>query len=326
MPWYDLPEAELRSYRTSTPEPDGLDAWWRQRLDEAGRLASDVLLSRHEPDTYGPVQVYDVEFSGARGDRIRGWFLRPASPDPVPVVVTYIGYGGGRGVPVEHLALPAVGLAAFVMDTRGQGGKWTIGATGDPGRASDGPEYPGVMTRGISRPESYYYTRLMTDAALAVEVAASFDGVDASRVGVAGTSQGGGLALAAAALRPDLVRACASDVPFLCDFARAISLSSKYPYREIADFFAQHVDLVPVAMDTLRYVDVALLARRIRADCLVSVGLMDEICPPSTVFATFNEIPSAKEIAVYPFGVHDVPNLHLERRLLFLRKRLLASE
>jgi cephalosporin-C deacetylase-like acetyl esterase len=28
MPWFDLPKAQLRPYRISTTEPEGLDAWW----------------------------------------------------------------------------------------------------------------------------------------------------------------------------------------------------------------------------------------------------------------------------------------------------------
>src|SRR3954451_8088387 len=234
----------------------------------------------------------------------------PASRDPFPVAVTSIGSGGGRGVPTEHLAFPAVGVATFVMDTRGQGGSWTVGVTGDPGGAG-GPEYPGVMTRGIANPDGYYYTRLYVDAVRAVEAAAELPGVDAQRLAVCGSSQGGGLALAAAALCPERVRVCHANVPFLCDFQRAVGLSPSYPYKEIADFLAQQTDLVDDALNTLRYVDCALLARRITADCLFSVGLMDEICPPSTVFAAYNEVPgNNKEIAVYPFGVHALPQNH----------------
>ena len=321
MAWFDLPEDQLRAYRVNTPEPEELDAWWTRHLDQARQAAAPPTYSRYAADAYGPVEVYDVEFSGARGDRIRAWLLRPAAAGPVPVAVTFIGYGGGRGVPYEHLALPAVGVASFVMDTRGQGGNWTVGVTGDPG-AGAGPEYPGVMTRGITSPDTYYYTRLYVDAARAVEVAAELPGVDGRRLAVCGTSQGGGLALAAAALCPDRIRVCQANVPFLCDFQRAVGLSPTYPYKEIADFLAQQVDLADAALNTLRYVDCALLARRITADCLISVGLMDEVCPPSTVFAAYHEIPGPKEIAVYPFGVHDLPRVHAERQLRHLCGRL----
>jgi cephalosporin-C deacetylase len=67
-------------------------------------------------------------------------------------------------------------------------------------------------------------------------------------------------------------------------------------------------------------VDCALLARRITADCLISTGLMDLVCPPSTVFAAFNEITAAKEIAVFTFGVHAVPPAHVEDQLRHLRQ------
>jgi len=156
---------------------------------------------------------------------------------------------------------------------------------------------------------------------LAVEAAAGLDGVDSDRVAVSGASQGGGLALATAALLGGAVAICHADVPFLCDISRAITLTGKMPYAEIAEFLAQQVDLVPAALDTLRYIDCALLARRITADCLLSVGLMDEVCPPSTVFAAYNEINSAKDIAVFPFGVHAVPSAHTETQLGHLRDR-----
>src|SRR5271170_2387479 len=179
MPWYDLPAEELTGYRTGTAEPADLDRWWSLRLDEARAAAREPALTRYEAGTYAPVEVYDTEFSGAGGDRIRAWYLRPAGgpQGEAPVVVKFIGYGGGRGLPAEHALLPALGYAVFVMDTRGQGGRWTTGATGDhQGGAAEGPENAQVMTRGIARPEGYYYTRLFTDAVLAVETASELAG------------------------------------------------------------------------------------------------------------------------------------------------------
>jgi cephalosporin-C deacetylase len=331
MPWYDLPLEMLREYRTSTQEPDGLDDWWARRVKAARALARPAVVTPHQPLLYDPVEVYDVEFSGGGGDRIRAWYLRPRDTPAAPVVVKFIGYGGGRGTPTEHVLLPALGYALLVMDSRGQGGRWTSGATPD-GATGTGPENSLVMTRGITSPEDYYYTRMFTDAARAVDTAIELAGsASGSRatdgapgIAVTGGSQGGALALAAAALCPDVVRVCHADVPFLCDIQRAITLAPHAPYTEIPEFLANNIGLIEPALNTLRYVDCALLARRITAATLMSVGLMDDICPPSTVFAAYNEITADKEIAVLPYSGHAWPSAHTERQLAHLREHLPA--
>ena len=321
MPWYDLPLERLREYRTQTAEPPGLDEWWAKRLDDARALGRPFELHPYQQaDLYRPLEVYDAEFSGAGGDRIRAWYIKPAAIENPPVVVRFIGYGGGRALPSDHTLLPALGYALLVMDSRGQGGRWSSGATGD---GAAGPENSQVMSRGITTPEDYYDTRMFTDAALAVDAALELSG--GRKVAVSGGSQGGGLALAAAALQRDKVAVCHADVPFLCDIQRAITLAPRAPYTEIPGFLSQNVALIPQTLETLRYVDCALLARRITAQCLLSVGLMDDICPPSTVFAAYNEIVAAKDIAVYPYSGHDVPHAHAERQLRHLRAKFPAD-
>jgi len=38
---------------------------------------------------------------------------------------------------------------------------------------------------------------------------------------------------------------------------------------------------------------------------LFSVGLMDQVCPPSTVYAAFNHWAGEKDIKVYPYNGHE---------------------
>jgi cephalosporin-C deacetylase len=316
VPHFDLSLEELQSYRTRSVEPDDLDAFWARALAEARERATEPVFEPYEPGLFGTLAVDDVTFSGGDGHPIRAWFMRPReATQPLACLVKFMGYGGGRDLPVEHALYPAAGHAVFVMDTRSQGGTSRVGATGDPGAGSSGTEHPGVMTRGILDPERYFYRRLYVDAVRAVETARAHPAVDPDRIAVGGVSQGGGLALAAAALAPDLVRVCHADVPFLCDIERGMTMSSDLPYLELVNYLAQNVDLVETARRTLAYVDCAHLASRIRARCLVSVGLMDTICPPSCVFAAYNAITAPKELAVYEYAGHDVPARQTERRL-----------
>ncbi len=317
LPLYDLPLDELRVHRSAATAPEDLDAFWAQAIAEAQARSFEPTVEPYRADVYRDLEVADVTFAGADGDPVRAWYLRPqgTKTTPLPCRVTFVGYGGGRDLPASHALYPACGYAAFVMDTRAQGGTWSAGHTPDPGGGSSGPEHPGVMTRGIASPQTYYYRRLYVDAVRAVQTAASLPGVDPDRIAVAGGSQGGALALAAAALVPDAVRLCHADVPFLCDFDRAMEVAIDPPYTELVTYLALHPELELAARRTLSYVDNALLAPRITARTLIAVGLRDPITPPSTVFAAYNAVNAPKELAVLPYSGHEQPTSHIERQL-----------
>jgi cephalosporin-C deacetylase len=299
----DLPVDALRVYAPALPVPNDLEAFWADTLDSARQHDLSV--------TYVPVDnglavidTFDVTFAGFGGSPIRAWLHLPAARSgPLPAVVEYIGYGGGRGLPHEQVLWAAAGYAHLLMDTRGQGSTWRVGDTPDPG-AGGAPFHPGFMTQGILDPATYYYRRVFTDAVRAVEAARTLDTVDPARIAVTGGSQGGGISLAVAGLVPDLAGVM-PDVPFLSDFPRAITFADSNPYGEIVRYLKAHRDHVARALETLAYFDVATLGRRATAPALFSVGLMDEICPPSTVFAAFNHYGGPKEMREYPFNDHE---------------------
>lgn len=304
MPMFDLPLEQLQAYAPARTEPPDFDAFWNTSLDEA---AAFPLAARFTPVDTGLrlVESFDVTFSGFGGQPVRGWlFLPRIRAGRLPCIVEFIGYGGGRGVPIEWLTWSNLGYAHFVMDTRGQGSAWRRGDT--PDRDADGgfPQIPGFMTRGVLDPRSYYYRRVFVDAVRAVAAARSHDAVDAERIALTGGSQGGGIALAAAGLQPD-VSAVMPDVPFLCHYREAVRLVETDPYFEITRFCRVHHDRAERVFDTLDYFDGVNFAARGRAVALFSVGLMDEICPPRTVYAAFNHYAGEKRMAVYPYNHHE---------------------
>lgn len=316
MAFFDLPLDELRAYTPHVPEPADFDAFWAETLGEARAAGGPVHIVPIDPP-FPHLRVWDMTFPGFGGQPIKAWFSRPASADhDLPILIQYQGYGGGRGLAIEHTFWPSAGYAHLMMDTRGQGSVWGGGGeTPDPvGSAS---AVPGFMTRGILDHREYYYRRVFTDAVRAVDAARGLPGVNADATFIAGGSQGGGIALAVAGLVPELAGVMA-DVPFLCHFARGVTATDSDPFGEIRRYLATHRDHEEQVFTTLSYMDGVNFAKRATAPALFSVGLMDQVCPPSTVFAAFNAYGDGrkvrKDIEVYPYNGHENGGPHQTRR------------
>jgi cephalosporin-C deacetylase len=135
--------------------------------------------------------------------------------------------------------------------------------------------------------------------------------VDPTRVAAMGGSQGGALALACAALEPR-IRKCVSVYPFLSDYKRVWEMDlAKDAYNDIKAYFRRFDPLherVDEVFTKLGYIDIQHLAPRIKADVLMAITLMDNICPPSTQYAAYNKITSKKEAVIYrDFGHEGLP-------------------
>jgi cephalosporin-C deacetylase len=190
------------------------------------------------------------------------------------------------------------------MDTRGQGSAWSKGDTPDIEPQGSNPQFPGFMTRGVLDPRTYYYRRVFADAVRAVEAAQAHPAVATTHIAVTGGSQGGGIALAVAGLSA-AVKVAMPDVPFLCHYRRATEIQATHPYEEIARFCQTHRDKVDTVFHTLSYFDGVNFAARAKARALFSVALMDEICPPSTVFAAYNHYSGPKDIRIWQYNHHE---------------------
>jgi len=223
MPFSDWPLDQLRDYRPEPTEPRDFDDFWALTLSQARAMGGEVsLIPAKTP--INQVTIEDLTFPGFGGEPVRAWVTRPRDlAGPLPTVIEFVGYGGGRGIPGERLLWGASGYVHILMDTRGQGSNW--GSGGDtPDPHGSGPSSLGFMSRGVHDPHEYFYRRVFTDAVRLVDAARALDFVDSSRISVTGCSQGGGISLAVAGLVPDLL-AVMPDVPFLCDFRRAVQLT-----------------------------------------------------------------------------------------------------
>jgi cephalosporin-C deacetylase len=326
MALFDLTTAELYAYRPAPQPPTDFEDFWKRTLSEAAELPLDPAFEHYDA-CLPAVEVFDVRFSGWGGHRIAAWLILPADGRAsVPCVVQYLGYNSGRGIPLDHTFWAAAGYALLLMDTRGVSGLGGLpGSTADPVGGGN-PQVPGFLTRGVLDPHDYYYRRVFTDAVRAVETAAVAPRVDASSIVLAGGSQGGAIAQAAAGLSALVGRPPAAalvDVPFLTHIRRAIEITDAEPYKELIRFLATQRDVADRTLATLDYFDGLNLAALGNVPALYSAALRDPVCPPSTVFAAFNAWQGTKEISVWPFNEHEGGGSQQRvRQLQFLKKLL----
>ena len=299
MPLFDWPLSQLREYRPAlTREPD-FDQFWQRTLDQA----TAPLEPHFTPADYPArgLSVFDVRYTGWNGARIAGWYIKPQGNGPFPALAIYHGYSGSRAQPHNHFPWVAQGYAVFAVDTRGQSGDST-----DPAVYSSG-HVKGWMTAGVLDKEEYYYRGAYIDCVRALDVLATRPEVDMARLGVTGGSQGGGLSLAVSALDPR-PKACMADIPYLCHYERAVDLAALMPYLEISDYIKIYPQRERQVFRTLSYFDNMNLAPRNRSNVLMSVGLQDDCCPPSTIFAAYNHLTCNKELKIYRYHKHeDIP-------------------
>ena len=314
---YDLPLEELKKYRPALTRREDFAEFWESTK---AQLAQEPFTYELTPLTYPAdgVRLYQLNYRGFHGARIQGYFAAPDKPGTHPGLVLYHGYDWSFDGGIHDVVNWALhGYATFGMLVRGQ-------HSSEDNTPSPNGNTVGWMTKGILQKETYYYRGVYMDAIRALDVMASLEQVDQDRIGVTGGSQGGALALVAAALS-DVPKAAVSEYPYLSNFRRAIDISPAGPYLEFSNYFRRNSDpaIEEKAMETLSYYDVMNLADRINCPVLVSIGLIDQITPPSTVFAAYNHIGSEqKEIKVYRYFGHEfMPAFHTEK-LAFLHGQL----
>ncbi|HLZ30533.1 MAG TPA: alpha/beta fold hydrolase [Chloroflexota bacterium] len=304
MPVFEMPLNELRQYQGRNPRPADMDAYWADALSELDKVDGNVQL---QPVAHaaGFADCFDLRFTGVGGARIYAKYLRPKvlTQNPLPAVVVFHGYSGSSPEWFSLLPYVAQGFCVAALDCRGQGGR-----SEDVGGVI-GNTLEGHIIRGLlDGPRKLLYRQIFLDCVQLTRIVMDFPEIDAKRIGVTGASQGGGLTLACAALEPR-VKLAAPVYPFLSDYLRTWEMDLDVDaYAELRQFLRrfdpQHLRHDEI-FTTLGYIDVQHLAARIQARVLLAVGLMDTICAPSTQFAAYNKITSAKDLVLYPDFAHE---------------------
>ncbi len=320
MAVFEMPLDELRRYQGINPRPNDFDAYWERGLAEMRGMDAKVELVPAAFQTPF-AECCHLYFTGVGGARVHAKYLRPKhAPARHPALLQFHGYSGSSGDWQDKLGYAALGFSVACLDARGQGG-----LSEDVGGVK-GNTHTGQIIRGLDdTPDKLYFRQVFLDTAQLAHIVLNLPEVDPNRVCAMGGSQGGALTLACAALEPR-IRRLAPLCPFLCDFQRvwAMDLAAN-AYAELKTYFRlfdpRH-EREQEVFTKLGYIDCQHLAERIQGDTLMAIGLMDDICPPSSQFAAYNKIKAAKDCVLYPDFAHEAYPGFADRAFSFFSELL----
>ncbi|AXI10549.1 cephalosporin deacetylase [Oceanobacillus zhaokaii] len=316
----DFPLEELRNYRPNLGnKPDDFDAFWAEQKMKMNGYHPHVKIVWRDY-AVPSVEVADITFTSWDNTPLTGILVKPKGVEKCQVILSFHGYTGNRGLAADFLKWTTLGIAVFAFDVRGQG------ESPDFSNYRNGSRIPGWMLLGIQDHENYYYTNVYRDILLQLNWLQSEDSpVGPTKLGVMGSSQGGGLALVAAGLEKN-IDFCIADWPFIAHFERALDIALSGPYMEIVNYFKWNdpeYKTYDKVIKTLGYIDSVHFCDWITCPTLMAIGLEDATTPSSTVFAAFNHLKAKdKTIEVYPQFMHEFNPFHEEKKVEFLMKQL----
>lgn len=256
-------------------------------------------------------KVYFVEFKsvpdGLEGEpvTVRGYYLEPTDGKKHPVIMHFYGYDT-MGTFVSCPSGNNGSYAEFYLSHRGQYINRAPGRLRGDGLEMDFTnEYDSWFQFHFGDRDSYYYRGAFLDCVQAVRFMATRETSDMDNLFAEGSSQGGALTYACAAL---------SDYPFSA-IAPCVAFLGDYPdYFKIVDWPGNWAKQSQGSMTDaemyafLSYFDTKNLATLISCPVIASSCLMDGTCPPHTNLAPYNNLLSTeKEIHFYPLLQHEIP-------------------
>jgi cephalosporin-C deacetylase-like acetyl esterase len=271
--------------------PDDFLIFWADARKEQLKIPLDrkMILLPERCDSL--INVYEVSVQNNRnGSRIYGILCVPKKPGKYPALLKVP--GAGARPYYGDTALAHKGVITFEIGIHG------VTVT-QPNQfyydLAFGPLY-NYYFQNLDNRDTYYYKRVYLGCLRAVDLLASLPQVDTSRMAVYGGSQGGALSIVTAALD--------HRIKYIAAFYFALSDVTGYlhgraggwPHMFSADNIKSMGSKKKIAVSA--YYDVANFAKLIHIPGIYGWGFNDEVCPPTSIYAAYNNIHAPKETVI----------------------------
>jgi len=246
------------------------------------------------------LELYEVSFANIEGTRSHGYLAKPKGATSLPIMISQPGMGvHPHGIKESRwvLANAKLGFLALDMTAHDMPLEWT---PEDEAKWKKNAGYPYI---GSNDRMSYYYRRVFLGMIRGVDFMTSRPEWNHKAIISSGASQGGGLAIIAAALDPRIT-AVVAIAPALGEHTGPLyGRPDAAPNNLIMGRDKKTPD--PKIIEATAYYDTVNFARFVKAPVLMSSGLIDTACPPMTVLSIYNTLTCPKQIDLVPLLGHN---------------------
>jgi cephalosporin-C deacetylase len=284
--------------------PKDFDAYWDNLKKSLNALPWDIktaVILGTESD-YG-YSCEDIEVNCLGTKPVRGYFAKPekAAPKTLPIVllVHAAGVKGSwcRSEPGNALTYAKLGTLCFDLNAHGMLNDQPENYYTD----LENSELKTYWLQGLTSRDNLYFRGMYLRLLRTIDFLTQQPEWDGKRIMVIGESQGGGQALVAAGL-DQRVSAVVAIVPAMCDWLASLSgRMGGWPQPYETDASKKEM------LKALPYFDAANILKDSKAIIYTEIGLIDMVCPSTSVYTAINQANGQKIIYTVPYRPHHQP-------------------
>lgn len=304
-----------------TKEPKDFLSFWNEQKKENEKFPLKYTMESCQEYSNDKTDCYLVKLELNRQHRaFYGYLMMPknAKPHSCPVVLTPPGAGIKRIKDANARDYyPENGVIRFITEIHGMDPRMPENYFEDIRSTFDG-KVKGYLYQGLDSRHRYYMRNVYLGLIRCIDFLTSLPEWDGRNVITQGGSQGGALAIVAAAL-DERVNLCVANHPALSDMSAAAQegRTHGYPHFSKADGM-----LTESHLTTLPYYDVVCFAPYVKAKTYLTWGFNDNTCPPTTSYAVWNLLKCDKECLVTPINEHWTSDVTNRQQLQWILKNL----
>ncbi len=288
-------------------KPADFEAFWMREKAEALKLPLDVKLEPLARISTPEYTGYAISFANVGGGRMYGYLSVPTGPGPFPAGITLPGAGPGYTKPAGDYPFGSTIVLTLNIHP------YPVEPETAKERYAELNKEEFYYFHGLPKIRDYVYYKAFMGICRGIRYLTERSDWDRRNLQVWGSSQGGGLTIATAALNPEVVTAAAVNVPAMGELVHGF----RGPRANWEKIMAR-----PEGPTLLPYFDTCNFAPMIRCPMIWSVALRDESCYPHTVYAAYNRVTAPKFLWVTPWMGHDFDPAYTAFRRQWLVQQL----